>query len=512
MTDFFNNLLTSMSSKFNETNTDVVPINLNDDKTLKWRGLHNNQFSKKRKDCKRSSDKGDDHDGEQSDDGDVNADESSEMDAGDTSVVVDGENSANDKDQLSETTSSSTTTTPTPTPTATTSTAKVELSDQRVSRRLRRSHIDEVSAETSRKTGLRPKRQSSAGSVNESNRSLSPRVEKEVKQEKLDKSDKGDKTSATESPATVPKRNSIMTRQRGRANQSKNGTNDDLNESMARSQSERKSGVGIEGDGESSEAPSTKPTKSLRRSERTNANHLANDHKDTTASNESLAKTMDVDCEQNRTEKELITRSRKRTVDDRKVNDVLVKEEKPTPTKEVDEKPAGDVVGATVSCTVESKDETKDSVVSVENSENATVNEAIETNLDDRAINGNGTEVQPARKRGRRQGFVKSRSGLRLTASIGTRNAPAKKSPRFSPDESPFVYSISKKDKLAAEQLVSFHDLFQTFTNYFHIFIVKFPINPQCDHCHHWLDFPNFSIFYLTESIRFNRNSVSHVA
>lgn len=44
MTDFIDNLLTSMSSKFNEQK-EVGPINLSEDKTLKWRGLHNNQYA-----------------------------------------------------------------------------------------------------------------------------------------------------------------------------------------------------------------------------------------------------------------------------------------------------------------------------------------------------------------------------------------------------------------------------------------------------------------------------------
>lgn len=44
MTDFIDNLLTSMSSKFNEQK-EVGPINLSGDKTLKWRGLHNNQYA-----------------------------------------------------------------------------------------------------------------------------------------------------------------------------------------------------------------------------------------------------------------------------------------------------------------------------------------------------------------------------------------------------------------------------------------------------------------------------------
>lgn len=48
MTDFIDSLLTSMSSKFNEQK-EVGPINLNEDKTLKWRGLHNNQYASVKK-------------------------------------------------------------------------------------------------------------------------------------------------------------------------------------------------------------------------------------------------------------------------------------------------------------------------------------------------------------------------------------------------------------------------------------------------------------------------------
>lgn len=56
MTDFIDNLLTNMSTKFNEQK-EVGPINLKEDKTLKWRGLHNNQYAavKKRKENARKS-------------------------------------------------------------------------------------------------------------------------------------------------------------------------------------------------------------------------------------------------------------------------------------------------------------------------------------------------------------------------------------------------------------------------------------------------------------------------
>lgn len=47
MTEFFGNLLTQMSSAFNQPRekNEEVEIKLTDDKTLKWRGLHNNQFA-----------------------------------------------------------------------------------------------------------------------------------------------------------------------------------------------------------------------------------------------------------------------------------------------------------------------------------------------------------------------------------------------------------------------------------------------------------------------------------
>lgn len=404
-----------MSSKFNETNPDVVAINLNDDKTLKWRGLHNNQFSKKRKDGKRSTDKGDDPsmvdesadsiDEQQSKDV-ADGNDCGEFD-GDKDASLDGaksENNSTDKDKSNDTTT-----------------------DQRVSRRLRRNNVDETATETTRKTNLRPKRQSSStGSLNESNRSVSPRVEKD------------DKPSAV-SPATVTtNRNSIMTRQRGRANQTKT---DDLNETnVAKAQNERK--IGNDGDGEPSEL---KPIKSLRRSERTNATQSGSDQKELNASSESLSKPMDVDGEQGKIDKELVTRSRKRTSDDRKVQEAGNNDDKSTAGNEVDEKQTMEV--DTVNLAGEAS-ETVQEATEVERIEVKTVEEA---NRDDHLINGNGIEViQPPRKRGRRQAIAKSRSGLRLTA-IGTRNAPSKKSPRFSTDESPFIYSIPKKDKLAAE-------------------------------------------------------------
>lgn len=425
MTDFFNNLLTSMSSKFNETNPDVVAINLNDDKTLKWRGLHNNQFSKKRKDGKRSTDKNDDPsmvdesaesiDEQQSKDiGDGN--DCGELD-GDKDLSLDGaksENNSTDKDKSNDTPLST---------------------DHRVSRRLRRNNADESTTDTTRKTNLRPKRQSSStGSLNENNRSVSPRVEKD------------EKPSAV-SPATVTtNRNSIMTRQRGRANQTKT---DDLNETnVVKAQNERKSGN--DGDGEPSEMQS-KPLKSLRRSERTNANQSGSDHKELNVSSESLTKAMDVDGEQGKIDKELVTRSRKRTSDDRKVQEAGNNDDKSAAANEVDEKTTMDIdtvnlAGEANECIQEAAEDEKIEVKTVE-----------EANRDDHMINGNGIEIiQPPRKRGRRQAIAKSRSGLRLTA-IGTRNAPSKKSPRFSTDESPFIYSIPKKDKLAAEVRILIH-------------------------------------------------------
>lgn len=460
MTDFIDTLLTSMSSKFNETSPDLVPINLNEDKTLKWRGLHNNQFSKKRKDGKRIVEKNTPNTSTYVDDPPlinesvscaVNADviqpDETKVNENDSVVVESIEQQSNEKNSSSNSDMKNSS------ENVNNLNDKEKMSDstkdydQRPFRRLRRNNkmnddmnddVSIVNQGNSRKIGLRPKRQSlaSTGSSNENNRSISPRGEKDEKMEK------------SNADAATLNRNSIMTRQRGRANQTKN-TVDDLGETMPKTRNERKNSNTNEVDDATTNSQ-PKPIKFLRRSERTLHSTNSNDQKDFVQNQTSDSQTkiiIDVvDVEQPKLDKEPVTRSRKRTIDEKKTTtqDEAIIEEKTVPNEmEID-------LSNEIELKVDSKNVTD--VMEVKKNDDIEMTEIIN---DDQLANGSEVNASTSRKRGRKQPVAKSKSNLKLNTTITTRNTPSKKSPRFSTDESPFIYSIPKKDKLAAEQQVS---------------------------------------------------------
>lgn len=456
MTDFIDNLLTSMSSKFNETNADLQ-INLNEDKTLKWRGLHNNQYAavKKRKDIKRSE-KSTTSNTTSTDDPPLMSDSASVTVSADDVVTADVTQCheadsvvasctiSSEKSETNHSTAGNDTKSVSADKMEKINIDKEKDDDQRPFRRTlrRKQNADDANDDVgnldkNRKVGLRPKRYSSAGSTSE-NRSVSPRGEKDDK--------------LTNEMTT---NRNIVTRQRGRAKkhdrdssvevQSKH-TADESNESLPKTRNERKSSIANEVDDGLGAQPS--PPK-LRRSERMHTSTPC-DQKDPIIhiQSDDRAKSEADAAETKLTDKEHITRSRKRTLDDKKSQDC-------TDLKDdlcVDDKVVPSEMDVDVREEAEAKTEPK--CENSQKSDDVEIIEAVqETNNDDQFPNGSETNVVIVRKRGRKPGFTKAKANLKLSMTIATRNTPMKKSPRFTSDESPFVYTIPKKDKASAEQV-----------------------------------------------------------
>lgn len=493
MTDFIDSLLTSMSSKFNETNTDLAPINLNEDKTLKWRGLHNNQYAavKKRKDGKRNekattttaqapiattttttielssadSDPPPLMNATCTTIANVNADDvvtravvtqtdeqknNNRSEVVETCIIESSENIEKPNDSIGGMETKNIVNTNKMERTNNNDKERINDTkddDQRPFRRtLRRKQnsamdetIDELMNVTNRKIGLRSTRQSSAsgGSANE-NRSVSPKRERER--------DKDEKLEKSISDTALNIRNSVMTRQRGRARkidgEHSSIAADESNDSLPKAQSERNASFANEVDDGSANNQPTPPKlrRSIRMHSSVSSDHTAEDRTTSVA-------------EQKLTD--LQTRSRKRTVDDKKVqeqptNDAM-KEEKFTDHKSV-------VPSVMIEVDI-SNDEKVDDIKIKKSDDSSEVieNVAVEP-----------TSEQIARKRGRKPA-AKAKANLKLNTSISTRNSPVKKSPRFSSDESPFCYTIPKKDK-AMDQPVSLLKpiLFFKFQAYFY--------------------------------------------
>lgn len=474
MTDFIDSLLTSMSSKFNETSTDLAPINLNEDKTLKWRGLHNNQYAavKKRKDGKRNekapvatttattttiesssadSDPPPLMNATCTTTANVNADDvattadvtqTDEQKNNNQSVVFETciESSENNMEKSND----SIGTTETKNIVSTDKMERTNINDKeriidtkdddqrpfrRTLRRKQNSAMDETYDElmnvTNRKIGLRSTRQSSAsgGSANE-NRSVSPKRERER--------DKDEKMEKSISDTALNSRNSVMTRQRGRARkidgEHSSIAADESNDSLPKAQSERNASFANEvDDGSANNQP--KPPK-LRRSIRmhlsVSSDHTAEDRTTSVA-------------EQKLTD--LQTRSKKRTVDDKKV------QEQPTNDAMKEEKLSDDKSVPSVILEVDISNENDEKVDDVKMKKSNDSSGVIE------CVAVEPTPEQISRKRGRKPA-AKAKANLKLNTAISTRNSPVKKSPRFSSDESPFCYTIPKKDK-AMDQPVS---------------------------------------------------------
>lgn len=470
MTDFIEGLLTSMSSKFNETNTDLTPINLNEDKTLKWRGLHNNQYAavKKRKDGKRnekstittttttssaaSTMSTDDPPpllnassvAVNADDVATTADVTKINEKSDSvlesctikiektqattaeaidsvsGIVVDMKSEKtdkmtertnnNDKERINDT----------------------KDDDQRPFRRTlrRKQNVDESNDDSNasnsnlnRKIGLRSKSSASGGSVNE-NRSVSPKREKDEK-------------STGDTLTGISGRTSVMTRTRGRARKldsEHSGSVDEINEiQQPKEHNERNISLTNEVDDGSANNNQPTPPK-LRRSIRSLQSSHSSDHasEDRTTVTESKPT-------------ELTTRSRKRTVDDKKTQEPSADEIKEEKTSTDDK-----TVPSVIEIDISHENETGPiiEVADVKKTDDVEMVEVApaETTIEE--------QVVPA-KRGRRPA-PKAKGNLKLNTTITTRNSPVKKSPKVSSDESPFIYSIPKKDK-SMDQPVSFY-------------------------------------------------------
>lgn len=464
MTEFIESLLTSMSSKFNEATSDLQ-LNLHEDKTLKWRGLHNNQYAavKKRKDIKRSQRAASST--SSTNDPPLMDDSSASVNVNEDDVATSDATQSYECDSIAGSSEKSVTNASVDNDTKCVNADKMEKTnidkekddDQRPSfrRTLRRKQnaddtnddVSVVNTDKNRKSGLRPKRQSSAGSAND-NRSVSPRGEKD------EKSPIDEKSSTT-----LANRSIMTTRQRGRARkpdtrensveiQSKSAA-DESNDSLPKTRNERKNSIANEVD--DGIAVTQPPPLKLRRSERMHTS-TPNDQKDPIAQNQSDDRNkIDADgTETNKlNDKEPITRSRKRTFDDKRVQEG---------TAEVNEEKYVDEKMVPSEMDVDAKDEKQPKIEEKnENSQKSDVIEVIDvatdTNNDDQLSNGSDGNVV-ARKRGRKPGIAKAKANLKLNMTISTRNSPVKKSPRQT-DESPFVYSIPKKDKAAAEQVIS---------------------------------------------------------
>lgn len=474
MTDFIDSLLTSMSSKFNETNTDLAPINLNEDKTLKWRGLHNNQYAavKKRKDGKRNEktttttaqapatieSSSADSDPpplmnaiSNTSTTNVNADDvATTADVTQTdelktncnrSVLFDTciescENIEKLNDSIGETETKNIVSTDKMERTNNNDKERINDTkddDQRPFRRtLRRKQnsamdetIDDLMNVTNRKIGLRSTRQSSAsgGSANE-NRSVSPKRERER--------DKDEKLEKSISDTALNSRISVMTRQRGRARkidgEHSSIAADESNDSLPKAQNERNASFANEVDDGSANNQPTPPKlrRSIRMHSSVSSDHTAEDRTTLVA-------------EQKLTD--LQTRSKKRTVDDKKV------QEQPTNDAMKEEKLTDDKSVPSVIMEVDILNENDEKLNDVKIKKSDDSSEVIEN------VPMEPISEQIARKRGRKPA-AKAKANLKLNTTISTRNSPVKKSPRFSSDESPFCYTIPKKDK-AMDQPVS---------------------------------------------------------
>lgn len=471
MTDFIDNLLTSMSSKFNETNADLQ-INLNEDKTLKWRGLHNNQYAavKKRKDIKRSekstSNLTTSSSSSTTDDPPLMNDSASvTVNADDVTVHTTDAQSTHEIDTNDESMPSEKCETIHLIGNDTKNTVNIDKMEkinndksekdddqQRPFRRTlrRKQNADDsnedlsvLNADKNRKVGLRPKRQSSAGSTSE-NRSVSPRGKDD------------DKSNASNANEMGTNRNNIMTRQRGRAKkidressietQSKN-TVDESNESLPKTRNERKNSIANEVDDSLNSTQPTPPK--LRRSERMHTSTPSDQKDQITSQQENDRNKTDTMDNHEQKSNEHATRSRKRTHDDKKSQDTTteIKDEKCIDDKSVPSiSTEVDATKAEIEPTTDAKEEN-----SQKNDDIEMIDVSTDANNDDQLSNGSDGANVVARKRGRKPGSTKSKANLKLSMTIATRNSPVKKSPRFTSDESPFVYTIPKKDKVAAE-------------------------------------------------------------
>lgn len=447
MTDLIEKVLSNMSEKFNQPSK-IVEINLNDDKTLKWRGLHNNQYAaaKRKKDgtkqrtVRSKSNCADDPPPLMND-------------SGNSSSIVNGSGVAvgsnNNNNSSCSSTSSRTTIA---------STRKLietngnNLADDAIdgadddddidNGNIGINHLNDKDIKTD---NMPPLRRTLRRKVNTIDDQIDDNLIQNIvgKKSMRSKRQQINSESSIETGSTMSNRDentndSIVTRRRGRARKFENesdeiltiksvhsiddGSNDTQNVSMSTTSSTSSSVA--------------QPPQKLRRSERMHGSAASlEQQKDVT----SLGDTIDNDDGTNAAHDHNMTidisatvrKTRKRTIDDKKPLDlkdeiITLDDTIPNEVKKCEEKIENETVIAEIKAN----------------------NETLPKEEIDYESNGDpGGSVGP-RKRGRKPGSkLKTKADLKVNMTIATRNSPIKKSPRFSSDESPFTYSIPKKDK-----------------------------------------------------------------
>lgn len=240
---------------------------------------------------------------------------------------------------------------------------------------------------------------------------------------------------------SVANNDSVTTRRRGRAKklmENDSETANKGNEEVAIAvtiKTERKNSIAQEATECSAGATvdnvpaSPQPPPKLRRSERTLHASISHEPKDAADDHS----TIDV--------ADAVKKTRKRTIDERKM---------PEPKEEC--------VASTDLPLPEVKAENVDDTNGDDANKSSELASPVEAAGKDEPIavdDDAGAMVVP-RKRGRKPGSkIKSKVDLKVNMTIATRSSPVKKSPRFSSDESPFSYSIPKRDRERNAEQVS---------------------------------------------------------
>lgn len=441
MTDLIEKVLSNMSEKFNQPSK-IVEINLNDDKTLKWRGLHNNQYAaaKRKKDgtkqqrpVRSKSNCADDPPPLMNDSGnsssvingggaaggsnnDSNSSASISVRAVPSSrrtmAESNGDNSGNDGIDSVDAVAADD---DEPGDEKNNSADKDTKSDvQPLRRTLRRKantaddQIDDVSSQSSAKKSMRSKRQPViSDTVSEAGSSTS----------------KGDE-------ATRPNENSgdsVVTRRRGRARK----MDTDGDESASKSVTSLDD---ASNDTQVMPGANAQPPK-LRRSERMHGSAASLEQQKDVASGETVENEDGHAHDQNAAIDISATarKTRKRTIDEKKSPELR------------DETifSVNDAVAAAAVVVIEVKKSDVEAIADVKPADEAPPKKEIEEE-----VRGEPSSSIMPRKRGRKPGTkLKQKTDLKVNMTIATRSSPIKKSPRFSSDESPFTYTLSKKDK-----------------------------------------------------------------
>lgn len=552
-----------MSEKFNQANK-LVEINLNEDKTLKWRGLHNNQYAaaKRKKDGtpaatattttttamttttvaaattttsttkQRAIARSKSHSADDPSPSINDSNSSSSSSSSSGRIERSGAEWSNNAQRLettaadhvhqstkaSSTVAATTTTISSTTTTATTTTMTaaavadkpdaisntsgktMDLRPFRRTLRRKQNNTDDANDDVNfvsqvqqqqnniGKKSIRSRRFGGSGSVSETG-SISPKIVDE---------------KPIEPSVTTNTTDSITTRRRGRAKKLENELeNANLAPAVATTattttttataaatiKTERKNSIAQETNECSvvvvavDNVQATQPPPKLRRSERTLHASISHEPKDV-ADDHSTIDTV-----------ETVKKTRKRTIDERKMpepkEECIASTDSPVPEVKAErmDEVNGDDATANAKPTSAATTESTNAIEA-----SAAKDEAI-------AIDDDAGAMAVPRKRGRKPGSkLKSKVDLKVNMTIATRSSPVKKSPRFSSDESPFSYSIPKRDRERnAEQVSKTKDFF------FHFFFALEFLNI-------FISVPLDSIILSLTSRHSSRNSVCHVA